>query len=470
MKMMVYFIFYCRGFLRLIFSERIIFRCSLLLFGIMSSSLWGQKATFSFQYWYLPNVFELKENCHQYVLNFHCKPHFNFSNLPLSERKDHLLIVVNKQGGEDRRIWSQERNGIDGVALREDVYRVSEKSTPTKLKNQTSIFSYRSSGRRFSKDSTLIRIEHSDVYELIYDEKFHSNKKLEQIHTYLALKYGISLKGHSYIDSNGKVLWDGKQEKEFSHSPTGIGRDDAYGLYQKQSQNADDSFLTISKGELKTLNVLNKSEFLNRSFVIWADNGKSFDMKFYQGFEILEKKWKIHFINGISHHNYHIRIEKEKLNSKLNSKSYWLFIQKQDGEYYPFQGVQNEEFVDFSSIDFPQEAYAVFTFGMKSVESKNEELMPEKEIFNSQVEDNLHSEVMLYPNPVKKNQMFTIKLPYKQDFVVRIFDQSGKLLLTGKGENTAEFSHRMMVAGMYMVVIQMQGGIEKSFKLIIHDK
>lgn len=179
MKMMVYFISYCRGFLRLIFSERIIFRCSLLLFGIMSSSLWGQKATFSFQYWYLPNVFELKENCHQYVLNFHCKPHFNFSNLPFSERKDHLLIVVNKQGGEDRRIWSQERNGIDGVALREDVYRVSEKSTPTKLKNQTSIFSYRSSGRRFSKDSTLIRIEHSDVYELIYDEKFHSNKKLE---------------------------------------------------------------------------------------------------------------------------------------------------------------------------------------------------------------------------------------------------------------------------------------------------
>lgn len=360
--------------------------------------------------------------------------------------------------------------GGDGVILEEDVYQTSEKSHPTKLKKQTSIFSYRSSGRRFSKDSSSIRIEHSEVYELIYDEKFHSNKKLEQIHTYLALKYGISLKGHSYIDSNGKVLWDGNQEKEFSHSSTGIGRDDAYGLYQKQSQNADDSFLTISKGELKTLNVQNKSELLNQSFAIWADNGKSFEKEIYQGFEILEKQWKINFMNGISHQNYYIRIEKEKLNSKSDSKSYWLFIQKQDGEYYSVQGVENGRFVDFLSVDFPREAYAIFTFGMKSVENRNEELIPEKVMPVSQVEDILHPEVILYPNPVKKNEVFTIKLPQKQDFVVRIFDQSGKLLLTGKGENTAEFSHRMMVAGMYMVVIQMNGGIEKSFKLIIHDK
>ncbi|EKB58758.1 hypothetical protein HMPREF9700_01797 [Bergeyella zoohelcum CCUG 30536] len=467
MKMMVYFIFYCRRFLRLIFSERIIFRCSLLLFGIMSSSLWGQKSAFSFQYWYFPSSSESKEDCQQGVLNFHCKSHFNFYNFPFSERKNQLLVVVNKQGGKDKRIWSK---GFDGVILEEDVYQTSEKSHPTKLKKQTSIFSYRSLGRRFSKDSSSIRIEHSEVYELIYDEKFHSNKKLEQIHTYLALKYGISLKGHSYIDSNGKVLWDGNQEKEFSHSPTGIGRDDTYGLYQKQSQNADDSFLTISKGELKTLNVQNKSELLNQSFAIWADNGKSFEKEIYQGFEILEKQWKINFMNGISHQNYYIRIEKEKLNSKSDSKSYWLFIQKQDGEYYSVQGVENGRFVDFLSVDFPREAYAIFTFGMKSVENRNEELIPEKVMPVSQVEDILHPEMILYPNPVKKNEVFTIKLPQKQDFVVRIFDQSGKLLLTGKGENTAEFSHRMMIAGMYMVVIQMNGGIEKSFKLIIHDK
>lgn len=107
MKMMIDFGFHCRNFLKLIFSELIVFRCSLLLFGIMSSSLWGQKSAFSFQYWYFPSSSESKEDCQQGVLNFHCKSHFNFSNFPFSERKNQLLVVVNKQGGKDKRIWSR---------------------------------------------------------------------------------------------------------------------------------------------------------------------------------------------------------------------------------------------------------------------------------------------------------------------------------------------------------------------------
>lgn len=98
-----------------------------------------------------------------------------------------------------------------------------------------------------------------------------------QFESYLAIKYGITLQG-DYISSQGKQLWDGYKDVDFKNRITGIGRDDAFELNQKQSSTTvEDPLLTISVGELAESNSANKSILDNQQFLLFGDNGKALE-------------------------------------------------------------------------------------------------------------------------------------------------------------------------------------------------
>ncbi len=94
----------------------------------------------------------------------------------------------------------------------------------------------------------------------------------QQVRSYLALKYGISLGqnqgAQNYLDSNGGVIWDSSLfGAAYGNGITAIGRDDGSDLVQSQSKSANsDAMVTIggSGGSITDLN-----------FLFWSHDGGS---------------------------------------------------------------------------------------------------------------------------------------------------------------------------------------------------
>lgn len=94
-----------------------------------------------------------------------------------------------------------------------------------------------------------------------------SDTSLYQWCSYLAVKYGVTLNGSPYISSAGDVLWPGDSLSGFSVNIIGIGRDDFFGLHQKQSEMRD-GMLTIALGTIAEANALNGDTFADGSFLM----------------------------------------------------------------------------------------------------------------------------------------------------------------------------------------------------------
>ncbi len=136
------------------------------------------------------------------------------------------------------------------------------------------------------------------------------NSTFEQrkIQSYLAIKYGVTLKefGTSkeafdfecdtdYVDSQGTIIWDESANTGFNFDVAGIGRDDASELNQKQSKSQNitsdgtdvygptltNGFLTIGLSDVYDTNsdniASNPTNFTDRQFLMWGNNGASID-------------------------------------------------------------------------------------------------------------------------------------------------------------------------------------------------
>jgi hypothetical protein len=96
-----------------------------------------------------------------------------------------------------------------------------------------------------------------------------------QVQTYLSIKYGIPLEEGNYVSAREAVLWHREDNAAFSARVTGIGRDDVFGLYQKQSASAVDTtgLLAIGVDRLAAGNGDNTGQISNGDFLLWGDNG-----------------------------------------------------------------------------------------------------------------------------------------------------------------------------------------------------
>jgi len=98
---------------------------------------------------------------------------------------------------------------------------------------------------------------------------------IQKIHSYLAIKYGITLdNSENYINSNENVVWDRVLNDGYNKNIFGIGRDDAGGLYQKQSHSVDNKMLTVFVGNnLETLNSQNTGLLRDKHYLLFGSNG-----------------------------------------------------------------------------------------------------------------------------------------------------------------------------------------------------
>lgn len=85
-------------------------------------------------------------------------------------------------------------------------------------------------------DATLIGNNAFDGYspEVVAFARHLSNTERLRVESYLALKYGVTLKG-SYLDPRGDLIWDASANAGYHHRVTGLAREDTENLFQSLS-------------------------------------------------------------------------------------------------------------------------------------------------------------------------------------------------------------------------------------------
>lgn len=113
---------------------------------------------------------------------------------------------------------------------------------------------------------------------IVYANALTPNEQ-QRVNTYMAIKYGITLNNGatSYLATNGSTVWDATTNSAYNNYITGIGRDDAEDLNQKQSRNtATGVQLAIGLNNLSETNLGNTNTFAaDKSYLVWGDNAGS---------------------------------------------------------------------------------------------------------------------------------------------------------------------------------------------------
>jgi len=104
-----------------------------------------------------------------------------------------------------------------------------------------------------------------------------TNANLAKIHSYLAIKYGVTLDQstpQNYVSSSNAVVRDAAANVGYQSNIAGIARDDQGGLYQKQSKSVNTGGqVVIGTTGLANTNTANTEPLSNGQFLIWGDNG-----------------------------------------------------------------------------------------------------------------------------------------------------------------------------------------------------
>ena len=118
------------------------------------------------------------------------------------------------------------------------------------------------------------------IGEFILYSRSLTAQERQRIDSYLAIKYGITLNqtaATNYLDSGAAVIWNATTNRTYRHNITGIGRDDASALIQKQSRSVqNDSLVTMGLGTIAVDNVSNPNSFTaDRTFLVWGNDDRS---------------------------------------------------------------------------------------------------------------------------------------------------------------------------------------------------
>ena len=123
-----------------------------------------------------------------------------------------------------------------------------------------------------------------------------------QVESYMAVKYGISLPGNYYA-SNGVTTWS--TIPGFQNDIHGIGRDDNYGLNQlsSKSENPGTDILTIQSGNsfVTPTNAQTGTALNDKQFFITGHNGgaATSGSNLSAGINVLARKWYAQVTNGL---------------------------------------------------------------------------------------------------------------------------------------------------------------------------
>lgn len=206
-----------------------------------------------------------------------------FNKLSTSLNQSSIFIVSNKFGGADNKLYCKIGSSIvssQGIIDFTDTLSVQSSVAGHKILTFSKNDNYR-------KINPIVLINKKTdpllmIPEILVFSQELSPASKQKIETYLSLKFGITINDISeknYLSSQNSVIWDSKKNKNFNFRITGLGRDDSFELYQKQSKNWEDNNLMMSLGEAKITNSENISTLQPNTFILWGDNNQSLTFK-----------------------------------------------------------------------------------------------------------------------------------------------------------------------------------------------
>lgn len=106
-----------------------------------------------------------------------------------------------------------------------------------------------------------------------------SDTEIQQIESYLSLKYGVTMDQTSptdYLNSSAGIVWNATDGASYANDIAGIMQDDTAGLLQKQSKSQNSTaILTVGIGSIATTNAANANTFpQDNAFWMWGHDGE----------------------------------------------------------------------------------------------------------------------------------------------------------------------------------------------------
>lgn len=327
----------------------------------------------------------------------------------------------------------------------------------------------------------------NQLLELIYIPEFINNKQKGIVESYLSLKHGISLdEKQNYYNAKGDTIWNAKVNDGFNKRVTGIGKEVAFDLNQKQSKNAVGDGLSIGFEKIYKTNLENKVVLNDNDFIIWGDNNKNYVLEKNkdEAKKTMTRIWKLKTIaDGFENFTTQIKIDKKLMPIEANfdekaTDFIWLAIDNSGASKFNFEeaqfikaSVNNEREIVFDKVVFNPNMEYLFTI-IKAKESEiKSNVDSTKGILKTLENTNLHfNQYTVYPNPVSTSDKFNIQFHFIQPkkVTVQIDDVNGKVIINkdlGSIDNYT-FNENLSVSGTYLIIVTIDGKLETS-KLIV---
>lgn len=201
--------------------------------------------------------------------------------------------------------------------------------------------------------------------EIIVYDRVLAPEERGRVETYLAIKYGLALEPARtalYRNATDKVVRDGRKCEPYLHRVLGIGRDDASGLYQKQSSSSyDPDLLAVAAGALAASNAANASDLPDNTFLLWADNNAPLRLapKTPGKPRLLNRQWRMTALGATQDIPTALRLNTRQTDWDWRSDEiWWLTIDrsatgqfpKGQVDYYPVASFDQQGIAFFSDI------------------------------------------------------------------------------------------------------------------------
>lgn len=225
-------------------------------------------------------------------------------NVGLNTRPAHIANML----------WRGATNGVyldvDGQVFTSTAYNIgniNNSSNPTNFAIGSEGYNVTGNGNEQHQGGI------SEIFAYSVDHQNSGGTEKLRINSYLALKYGITLKNDAgtrtsnYLSSNAVVIWDTTVNAGYNNSIAGIAKDDNSALHQKQSRsNVSGPQVLIGTPGLANTNAANGSGLTDGQFFLWGDNGmaKSLSTSFtYPSIPQLNLRfaaiWKVQNTNAV---------------------------------------------------------------------------------------------------------------------------------------------------------------------------
>jgi hypothetical protein len=401
-----------------------------------------------------------------------------------------------KKGYDEHGVWSLTLDSAKKIDISTqnitDFLKKNEYSDTTSDVPVVNFLRY--SWKQTSIDSTIssISIMGNDTLqfngkfaEFMFFDTLLSINDIAKTHTYLGIKYGISIEGLDYINSKNEILLSYSENKMFSNELAGLGKDSLIHINQKQGcAMGGESILTIFSGDFKTYNDSNNTHLNEYDFLIWGDNGKDiFDITpdtsgiDYVQF-VSERKWKMTRLGSTAMDiQTNIKINFSGIDNDIipvliiNYDGDFLFPLNNSYSFYP-DSLDSLGNYFYSNIywDIDSSGYDAFSFQFVEIfdyDNRNQMYNSDSNEQNSN-NDCFIQKINIYPNPSDGLVNIDIHIFEKADILIRIYDESMKLVKKNnyKGSDLYKTSFFLETKGIYLILIESNNNVF-TFKTVI---